>query len=67
MKVESGAHLGTVREFIQRHAINGSDVRWGSDEVLRFTGVTVGELEQLAQRIKDAVMRELEIQERGKL
>lgn len=52
--VESGPHLGLVRNFIQWHAINGSDVTWGSNDLVRFSSVTVDDLEQLAQRIYDA-------------
>lgn len=54
-EVQSGQHLAIVRAFIQWNAINGSDVRWGSTDVLRFSGVTVHDMEQLAQRIADAV------------
>lgn len=52
-RVKSGQHLALVRAFIQQHAINGSDVRWGSNDILRFTGITVDDLERLAQRIAD--------------
>lgn len=58
MTVESGNHLRIVREFMQQSAINGSDVTWGSNDVLRFAGVTVDDMERLAQRIKEAVLKE---------
>lgn len=66
-KMESGAHMAIVRSFIQNHALNGSDVTWGSTDVLRFSHVCVYDLERLAQQIKDAAMRELELSERGRL
>lgn len=56
--VKSGTHLALVRSFIQQHAINGSDVTWGSHDVLRFTGITVSDLEHLAQRIADACQQQ---------
>ena len=56
--VKSGQHLAIVRAFIQHYAINGSDVRWGSNDLLRFTGITVDDLERLAQRIADAVEKQ---------
>ena len=64
MNIESGNHLRVVREFIKDHAANGSDVTWGSMDPVRLSGVTVWDLEMLAQKIKEAVMSELA--ERGR-
>jgi hypothetical protein len=46
--------LGIMREWIQWHALNGSSVTWGSNEVLRFTRpLTVKDFEDLALLIRD--------------
>jgi len=52
--------LGKMREWVQRNAINGSTVTWGSDEVLRFSrSLTVKDFEELAMELS----RDKEIQE----
>jgi hypothetical protein len=58
--------LGKMREWIQRKAINGSSVIWGSTEVLRFTtSLTVLDLETLALELTPKDTRpSSEIQER---
>jgi hypothetical protein len=56
-----------VRNFIQAHGLNGSDVTWGSHDFVRFNSVTVRDLEELAQRIRDAALEEQELLERGRL
>ncbi len=50
--VESGKHLGAVRNWIKWHCRNGDRVTWGSDQVL---GLTVRDLEEIAQKVADAV------------
>ncbi len=41
--------LGKMRQWIQRNAINGSTVIWGSDQVLRFSkSLTVKDFEDFA-------------------
>lgn len=52
-----GAWLGAARTWMQENKINGSDVRWGSNELLR-PGVTVREIEQLAARVAAAAINE---------
>ena len=54
----SGKHLSAVRSWIQWHAVNGSDVTWSSQDVLQMRPPTVMEMENLAQEIADAVLRE---------
>jgi hypothetical protein len=58
-EIESGPHLGAVRSWIQIYARNGERVTWGSQEHLEMA-VTVSEMEWLAQRIKDALSKEME-------
>ena len=55
----SGNHLGEVRGWIQRHC--DEPEHWGSREPLRFRwgGPSCYDLEQLAQDIRDATLREL--------
>ena len=44
--------LGIVREWIQWNALNGSAVKWNSDDVLQFNkSLTVRDFEQLAAEI----------------
>jgi len=58
-EITSGSHLRVVRSWIQQHAINGSTVIWGSDEVLQLhNALTVHDLEMLAEDIKKAVIKE---------
>ena len=60
MKFTAGKHLGIVRAWMQRKCINGERVTWGSQEMLVFSGgVTVWEMEHLAQSIRNAVAEEL--------
>lgn len=56
--IKSGAHLGVVRRWIQWNARNGSEVTWGSDETLVLQAVTTRDMENLAQQIADAAVKE---------
>ena len=56
--VQSGAHLGTMRSWIQRNAGNGETVTWGSQEFVALKPLTAHDLDRLAQDIKDAVVEE---------
>jgi hypothetical protein len=58
LPVEGGDHLVVVRSWVQQHAINGSSVRWGSEEMLQGLSVSIGDMERLAQRIREAVLKE---------
>ena len=61
MKRYSGKHLGIVRSWIQWNALNGSDVTWGSNEVLRFSRtITPAVMEALAQDICDGVISDVQ-------
>lgn len=51
-----GLWLGACRNWMQNHKLNGSDVRWGSDEVLR-PGVTVREMEEMAAQVAAAAIQ----------
>mgnify|MGYP001172844726 CR=1 FL=1 len=44
-----------IRSWIQTRFINGQDVIWGSDDVLKGASLTVKELEDLAGLIAKAV------------
>ena len=47
--------LGVVRSWIQRNALNGSSVTWGSSEELKFNrNVSPKMLEELAKEIHEA-------------
>ena len=56
--VQSGAHLGVMRSWIQRNAGNGETVIWGSQEFVALKPLTAHDLGWLAQRIKNAVSNE---------
>jgi Lon protease-like protein len=57
-EVVTGPHLEVVRRWIQNHARNGSTVQWGTETRLEMAPPTVEAMEQLAQDIADAVLRE---------
>lgn len=57
-KIKSGSHLSVVRSWIQRNALNGESVTWGSEQFLQLKSQTVSDLENLAQEIRDAVEAE---------
>jgi len=62
--IKSGEHLGAVRRWIQHTFLNGDTVTWGSDE--RLDGrwlLTPRVLEELAQNIRDAVLKEFKIKD----
>ena len=59
--VKSGKHLGAVRSWIQWNAVNGERVTWGSNDELRLKRpVTVAMMEEVAQRVADAVRYDLD-------
>lgn len=58
-KIQFGNHLATVRNWIQWNAINGDRVTWGSEEFLQLKPVTVLDMENLAQAIRNAVLEEV--------
>jgi len=61
VSVKGGGHLGAVRRWMQRKALNGSEVTWGSDEVLRFgTTITPRVMEALAQEIREGCVRDVD-------
>jgi len=57
MKTSGGKWLGTARDFIQWEFRNGSDVTWGSDQILKGD-VTVADLERLAASVASAAVNE---------
>jgi hypothetical protein len=61
--IKGGAHLGEMRRWIQWHALNGDTVTWGSRDLLRLKDVTAGDLDRLAQDIRDAVLREFKVRD----
>lgn len=62
--IDSGAHLGAVRRWMQSTFPNGERVTWGSYDVLGASGITVFAMEELAQEIKEALFREYKIKDR---
>lgn len=58
METKSGNHLAVIRSWVQRKDRNGSTITWGSQEQVQLSGVTMYELEQLAQQIADASVKE---------
>jgi len=59
MKIESGSHLSTVREFIKQKARNGNTVEWGSLDYLELNSLTVIDMERLSQEIRNSVRKEI--------
>ena len=55
---EGGEWLGTIREWIQREALNGESVIWGSHEYLKLQPQSVSDMENLAARIAAAAINE---------
>ena len=56
-----GAWLGAVRSWIQWNCINGSDVTWGSDEILRCRrNFTPAMVEEIAATAVDAAFPEVD-------
>lgn len=54
-----GTWLGSLREWLQCKAINGSDVTWGSHQPLRFSSpLTVYDFEYLAARTAAQAIQE---------
>lgn len=53
-----GKHLAVVRSWIQRKALNGDRVTWGSNEILNMD-VTPRKLEDLALEIAKATLSEV--------
>ena len=55
-----GAHFGCIREWIQWNCVNGSDVTWGSDDVLNMKrNVTPKLLEEIACVVAASVINEV--------
>lgn len=53
-----GEWLGAARSWIQNHAINGSDVTWGSQDQLRRGPLSVHEVERFAAQVAAAAINE---------
>ena len=59
LTVQGGTWLGSVRDWIQRKAINGETVSWNSNDQLTFRdGITVADLELLAAVIAADALNE---------
>ncbi len=59
MNEKGGKHLSAARAWMQYNAVNGSDVTWASDEVLKLKSLTVKDIEELALTIANAVKKEI--------
>lgn len=58
LRKHGGDWLGCAREWIQRAAINGEVVTWGSQQHLQLRGVTVLDIENLAANSAAAAISE---------
>lgn len=58
MRKSGGQWLGAAREWIQWNFSNGSDVIWGSQDVLKGKDLTVHDIENLASIIAAAAVNE---------
>ena len=47
-QIEGGQRLGHVRGWMQRKAINGESVTWGSNDFLNLKSLSVADFESLA-------------------
>lgn len=56
---EGGTWLGAARSWIQRHALNGDSVVWGSDSFLKLRPITVSDVEMLAAEIAASTINEM--------
>lgn len=61
--IKSGKHLRVVRSWMQRNFLNGDRVIWGSSDPLVGKTLTPLILEELAQEIRDAVLKEFKIKD----
>lgn len=59
LKNQGGGWLGVARNWIQCKFINGDNVTWSSDEILRIHGaLTVRDIESFAARVALATLEE---------
>lgn len=60
MKITSGIHLKIIRTWILWNCSNGSEVAFNSNDTVQIIKqVTVNDLEELAQNIRDSVIDNL--------
>jgi len=59
MNQRSGPHLGALRSWLQLNAHRGEHLTWGSEEIVALRPQTVRELEDLAERIANAALRDM--------
>jgi hypothetical protein len=55
-RLNGGSHLAVVRDWMQRRAMGGEDLVWGSQDNVELIGETVSTMEQLAERIAVAAI-----------
>ena len=65
--MRSGPHIGVIRNWLQREAHRGEYLTWGSEECVGLRPQTVRGLEDLAERIADAALRDVFEQLRPKV
>jgi hypothetical protein len=58
LKKAGGKWLGIARSWIQWNFLNGSDVTWGSQDVLRGKDLTVFDVEHLAAIVAESAINE---------
>ena len=61
--IRHGAHIGAIHRWMQRKFQNGERVTWGSMDVLAGSGLTVFEMEEVAQEIKEALFHEYHVKD----
>lgn len=55
--MKGGEWLGAARDYIQREALNGDSISWGSDEVVKKQ-FTMREIEEFAAIVAAAALNE---------
>ena len=58
LREKGGEWLGSARTWMQRKAMNGDTVTWGSEDYLKLKPLTVVEIESFAATIAAAALRE---------
>lgn len=58
MNERGGDWMGVIHSWIQRRAVNGEQVIWGSNDFLRLKDQTVLDMELLAADVAEAAIRE---------
>lgn len=55
-RLNGGQHLAVIRDWMQRRAMGGENLVWGSQDNVELIGETVASIESLAERIAVAAI-----------